>query len=491
MKPESFSVPSSERTSRDQPDPKIAEQIAQFRTQRKLLTKAFWIVVAVVIAIALIGIRTSSFENILGAVLIGIFALLPSYLWCSGKVSGMPILPVFALTHLWTHASPLLTEHSIVMTYSPETRFWAALTVVGFLGLGTAIWFHFVHKMVVPPAKYLMLQTDKGDNFFLVVLLASVMFNMYNVGGWFLLDGGIFSLVRGAILGMTALSVFVLAYRFGKKELSKQASGLFVFLLGLNMLSSSATMILVGTMSLFLLAAIAFVMGRQSIPWKVIVILCLCFALLHIGKGEMRAKYWNQTFKIQPWNYPTFYAEWVETSFRTMARNDKDSSESQSVLERSSTLQQLLLTQSETSKGLLFLDGATYAILPELLIPRLFNSDKITSHEGTTLLNIHYGRQTREDTFTTTIGWGLLAESYANFGLWGCAGLATFLGTLYGYVARWSMNMPLFSARSLFAVLLMAYAFQSEFTAGVYVAALFQSTTTLAIVSFLLMKVQK
>ncbi|CAN1212162.1 O-antigen polymerase [Tumidithrix helvetica PCC 7403] len=476
--------------TRNQADPRIVEQIAQFHTQRKLLTNAFWVAVAAIVAIALVTTKTSSFENILGAGLIAIFALLPSYMWCSGRVLGMPIFPVFALTHLWTHASPLLSEHPIVMTYTPDSRFFASLTVVGFLGLGTAVWFQFVKHASVPPTKYLVLKTERGDAFFLVVLFASVLFHMYTIGGWFLLDGGIFSLVRGAILGLTALSVFVLAYRFGKQELSKTTSGLFIILLGLDMIASSASMILVRAMSLFLLSAIAFIMGRQYIPWKTLAIVVLCFSLLHIGKGEMRSKYWYQSFTLQPWNYPAFYAEWMETALRSFTNNDKDNSESQSFLERSSTLQQLLLTQSETSKGLPYLDGATYAILPELLIPRLFNSDKITSHEGTTILNIHYGRQKREDTLKTTIGWGLLAESYANFGLWGCAGLAMVLGIVYGYVARWSMNMSLFSARSLFAVLLMAYAFQAEFTAGVYVAALFQSGITLAIVSFLLMKVQ-
>lgn len=483
------SDPKSASKLSDPTDPKTLETIAQVRKQHKLLTKAFWIAAAAIAFMGIVTIKTNSFENILGAALIAIFALLPSYLWCCGKALGMPIFPVFALTHLWTHANPLLSEHPTVMTYSAESRFWAALTVAVFLGLGTAIWFQFVNRAVIPPTRYRLLKTDKGDRLFLGILFLSVIFNMYNAGGWFLLDGGIFSLLRGAILGLTALSVFVLAYRFGKRELSKNTSGLFLFLLALNMLASSVSMILVSSMSLFLLAAIAFIMGRQAIPWKTIVIVILCFTLLHVGKAEMRSKYWNQNITVQPWNYPTFYLQWIESSLRSFTKDERES-ESQSFLERSSTLQQLLLTQTETSKGLPYLDGSTYAILPQLLIPRLFNSEKITSHEGTTLLNIHYGRQTREATLTTTIGWGLLAESYANFGLWGCAGLAAILGTAYGYVARWSMNMSFFSARSLFAVLLIAYAFQSEFTAGVYVAALFQSGITLAIVSFLLMQVQ-
>jgi hypothetical protein len=148
-------------------------------------------------------------------------------------------------------------------------------------------------------------------------------------------------------------------------------------------------------------------------------------------------------------------------------------------VERSSVIQMLMLTQSESPERYPYLYGQTYAILPELMIPRVFNAKKIVSHTGTHMLNIHYGRQTVFDTQTTTIAWGLLAESYANFGLLGCAGLAVVLGVAYGQCTRWSMNAPILSAQSLFAVLLLTCAFQSEWTAGVYVAALSQYSTVL------------
>src|SRR5207237_309774 len=102
--------------------------------------------------------------------------------------------------------------------------------------------------------------------------------------------------------------------------------------------------------------------------------------------------------------------------------------------------------------------------------------------------NIHYGVQTREDTAITTIGWGLLNEAYANFGLVGCAGLAVVLGIFYGSMARWSLNTPMLSARSLFTMMVLNFAIQTEFSASVYVTALFQTFVPLLAVTFLFMK---
>ena len=132
--------------------------------------------------------------------------------------------------------------------------------------------------------------------------------------------------------------------------------------------------------------------------------------------------------------------------------------------------------------------GDTYAIIPALLVPRIFNPTKMASHEGTYRLNIHYGFQTREDTAHNTIGFGLLNESYANFGYVGVTLLALVLGVYYGAVSRWAQNAPVLSFRSLFAVIVASYAFQTEFAAGVYVSALFQSTCALLILAALFMR---
>jgi hypothetical protein len=206
----------------------------------------------------------------------------------------------------------------------------------------------------------------------------------------------------------------------------------------------------------------------------------------------MRGKYWfsaNHSHFVQPWEYPAWYSEWASYSAAYIAKPTVEvKEEKQSPLERSSLMGLLLMAQEKTPTTVPYLSGTTYAIIPQLLIPRFLSPTKISSHEGTYLLNIHYGRQTRKDTATTTIGWGLMNEAYANFGYLGCVGLGGILGLLYGKAAQWSIHTPPLSARFLFCVVLMSYAFQSEFSAGVYVAALYQSTMVLIGISFLMMQ---
>jgi hypothetical protein len=473
-----------------QSSPKIANR------QQQTLLRGFWLIALALFVFELFFTNTASLKTNLAAILITAAALLPTYLWCADKALGMPVFPLFAVTFVWTHALPLVTDHPKVLQYTANSHLFASLTVSGFLGLATYIWFQFVKSTPPEPKSSVELNSRRGEPFFLLALVALIFFNIYKNGGWFFLDGGTYAATRGVVLGLSALANFVLAYRMGTKELSQGKSGLFLCLLLLSMVTSTVGLLLVDAASQFLVATVGFTIGRKKLPILIIIVMLLCISFLHYGKGEMRGKYWfgGSSANVQPWEYPAWYAEWAGYSSNYLFKNQSNlpysqkSEEKQSFLERSSTIHLLLLAQHKSPDEKPFLYGTTYAILPQLLIPRIFNNKKIASHEGTYLLNIHYGLQTRKDTFKTTIGWGLLAESYANFGLVGCAGLATILGFAYGKATRLSINAPILSAKFLFATLMIIYAFQTEFSAGVYVAALFQSGLALGAVVLVMMK---
>ena len=76
------------------------------RQQQQLLT-AFWIIAFGLLIYELFFPETKSLKSNFAAILITAAALLPSYLWCSGRAQGMPIFPFFALTYIWTYALPL------------------------------------------------------------------------------------------------------------------------------------------------------------------------------------------------------------------------------------------------------------------------------------------------------------------------------------------------------------------------------------------------
>jgi hypothetical protein len=166
--------------------------------------------------------------------------------------------------------------------------------------------------------------------------------------------------------------------------------------------------------------------------------------------------------------------------------------EKESFVERSSVIHMLMMAQEKIPEPYPFLEGKTYAIIPGLLVPRILNPNKLRSHEGTHLLNVHVRRQTYEQTWKTTIAWGLLPEAYANFGYFGCILIGGILGAFYGTITLAAIGTPPFSARMMFCVLVMSLALAStEWTAGVYAATLFQSSVPIVGMKYVFMKVYR
>ena len=162
--------------------------------------------------------------------------------------------------------------------------------------------------------------------------------------------------------------------------------------------------------------------------------------------------------------------------------------ESWTLSQRISMVPLLLKVQAETPDKYPFMNGATYEVIPQLLIPRLLNANKLTAHEGSHRLSIYYGLLTREGTETTTIAWGPLIEAYANFGMMGVVGLALVVGMVNGAVAKAAAGVPIVSLRMLVAIVFTALALQVEWTAGVYASALFQALVIICAAGFVLMR---
>lgn len=463
------------------------------------LTTVFWILATALVMYELFSETASLWLNVM-CVLVTAIALVPSYLWCTRKALGMPIFPMFSITFIWTYALPLISDNPEVLKYSVEQRLFAGYTTLSFLAVGCAVWFQFVKKLPPPRLSYLLLTGSKGNKIFFIMLVASVLFNVASVGGWLTLislNGGTFSLLRNTVVAFTALSSFVLTYRFGREELTNSQSRMLVLLIASFMISSALNFLLIASATVFLGSVAAFIIGKRRVPVVLLLTVVLCLSFLHSGKAEMRSRYWGtseHTGYIQPWQYPTVYGEWVNSSIDKFGWKNRITGTSlengQAFSDRASVVHMLMLSQSLSPQTIPFLEGYTYQFLPEMLIPRIFYPQKPWSHEGTFRLNIHYGRQDREQARRTTIAWGLLAEAYANFGFLGCIGLAIILGSFYGWVGHLSINAPILSLQSLVAAFLMTYAIQSEWTAGVYVAALSQHAVVLAAIAIFLMKKQ-
>lgn len=459
------------------------------------LSRAFWVLSAGLFAMYLYALLDNHFSDVAWAFLISCVALFPGYLWCSGRAQGVPVLPLFAASHVWAFAFPFISNHPIVAYYDRDQLATAAATVMAFLVLATVVWYLFVggQSKQSHHETRMAFSSAAGDGLFFAMLALSSVFTLVVYGGLLGLSASVMSSFRGVILGLGSLGIFVLAYRWGSGGLPGKHVKWFVFLLIAFMLVNGTSTLLVGSMTSFLLAVIGYSVGSRRVPWGVFALGLAIFVFLHVGKGEIRSRYLygenDGSGKIATLSkYPAFYLEWIDDSFRIFSGKG-DLRVGESLLQRASLLHILLMVQQESPDLVPYLNGETYAHIPQQLIPRIFDPDKISSHEGTVLLNLHYGLQiSRDDAAVTSIGWGLLSEAYANFGNWGVAILAIFLGSLFGALSRWGMNSPVLSFRFLCNLLVLALCFNTEISAGALFASAYQSFLALVGVSFPLMK---
>lgn len=462
--------------------------------QKLWVMRAFWLMTAGLITLILV--QDATFQSTLGALMILAAALFPIYLWCSGKAKGLPIFPLLSLTFIFTHALPLINNDSRILNYPPEQHLNSALTVTFFLFFSTIIWFNFVKTAPFPPQKYKAFNLQTGENFFLFLLAIESVYNLAFQSGllWAIgITGGILPIIRAAFI-LNFLGAFILSYRLGKEELSPFKSKLFVIVLFINVISNVIGLYLNPAVRPILGAIFGYTLGRGKFPWKITTICLVVIFFLNIGKSEMRAKYWSgeNALVLAPWKA---IPEWVEYSLEELnkpshrvetGKNSK--SEWVESLDRASIVHLLMLIQTRTNPSdIAYLKGETYTIIPEVIVPRVLKPNKIRTQEGNHILTVHYGLGSYEYTLKTSIGWGLLQEAYANFGYLGCVGLSVFYGVLYGQTTRWSMHTHILSFRTIWALLIMSTALQTEFTMGTFVSVVFQGTVVLLAIRYFFM----
>ena len=417
-------------------------------------------------------------------------ALLPSYLWCAGKVHGLPIVPVFALSTFPAYILPIQRSSEVLAQFNQETELKALLCLTAFLLVITAVWHQMCNNPGVAPKTCRMMQIE-GSTWILVLFLILGMF--FQLAGLFFyqFSGGLFSLLRGYTSNGAMLAMFVFAFRLGTGSLSFPIKILLFGVVGLLIVVDATSFILAGTLVRLAVIGAGYTLGSQKIPWKSAIAVISLLAVLHAGKAEMRATYWKEgqgSSQITIADYPAVFAEWIGAGIKVLQTGKNEGEERESAAERSALVKVLLRIMEWTPDKKPFLQGETYRGIPALLVPRILYKEKGIAHLANWILAYQYEFLTMEELGKTSVGFDLLSEAYANYGYLGIGFLAVFLAVFYGLVGRLSTGVPLLSLRFLFAVLVLSGTISSNNTMGVFVTTLWQSTMALATVGILLMK---
>lgn len=414
--------------------------------------------------------------------------LISFLLWSDRGGSCIPLLPFFLFTNFLVYGLPFLFlsnydfPDQYVDLVTLPLLLWQPMIILGWL-LVPRNWFQR------RPQRSLI---DLGaSQHYLPHLLLLLSLSLYLILSSPLtpdiIGDSSFTAIRSVLFSTLTILVlpagFIGAYRWSRGQLRDPIvfwviATIFFWAYILSLLLSSAQ-------GLVLSILLGLWIGRSRHALLISISLLLLVSFLHVGKAVMREKYWSESAaKPSP---PQLLYEWYQSSMYQLMLPSTDAAKSASLQVRTSNVGMLLYAQLQLQRGTPALMGQTYALIPQVLVPRILNPDKVRSQEGQVVLNLHFGRQlSRRDTEKTYIAWGLLPESVGNYGpsLGPCiAGLC--VGILCRCIELVGFDQDLLSRpglESLIAGILLIASY--EMVSTTLAAALFQSLVIIELTTF-------
>jgi hypothetical protein len=423
---------------------------------------------------------TDSVDEMVAYLLVTSAAAAPAVMWIRGGGGGIPVLPAVSTLYLIYYAVPILRKNVGMMDFGSQEILSAAVSVFLFLLAATLAWWlvHFGARQrprVAGPDLISETQMQRimffglaFGNVYLIALYPGLLSGL----------GSFFGVVRSAALTTATVACFMLGHARAQGWLRGQKWALTVAGLGLMVVLSWLSLFLVGGVMFCISALLGYVITSKRIPWLVLSAAAVALIVLHAGKDEMRRKYWQEgrSSEMSILGAPGRMAEWIGAGMTAITSGDYYDS----AIDRASLLYLLMRVQRLTPDYVPMLEGKSYAVLPDMLVPRFLDPDKIASQAAMNMLNVHFGFQTVEGTQKTAVGWGLIAEGYANFGRVGVIGIGVVLGLLCGFVERWSAGAALISLPSFVAVVLLMQLINLEGDVAALATSLAQSVLAIA-----------
>jgi hypothetical protein len=427
-------------------------------------------------------VRTET--HLLLGLAMAVLATWPALAWIKNKRTSLPVFEVFMLTGLNAYALPLLNGHESLVLYSIGDITTAAIAVILFQLTAIVVYEAIRGQAMTGSFWRDELITKDAGKWLLQGMAVNCVYtciSTFTVLVPFSLEG----ILRAVFFGIGLICTFVTSRRLGAGELTPAERAYFFVMLLVQCLVTIATLFLVGAVSTLVLAVIGYVSSSRRVPFVASFGILVLLAILHHGKSAMRAVYWEgENRRIPtPTQLPEFFTEWVTQGLKP-ADDASDPKLTAKLIDRTSLFQMMCLVTSLTPAQQPFMGGETYKDIPAQFVPRFLWANKPTGHVSTSKLSIYYGLQSDEDTATTTIGFGLLAEAYANFGFFGLFGLGAFFGFLLKKAQGWAAESPMLSGGGLLIVILLAWCFQTEFTLSMWLASFYQASVAILVVPY-------
>jgi hypothetical protein len=415
----------------------------------------------------------------------------PIFRWARDSDGTLPIFPLFALTLAPAFGLQFLARHPVVMEYPPTSHFAASLKLGAFLVVAIAAWRAVSRRAARPRRSLYLLPWDRLVWLSLVAVAAGALFEVVVRFGLVALPQQASSAIRFTASNVALFGCFYGAYVWGRGGFGAAAILFYLGCLGVIAALLAADFVIASIVLYVIVGLAGFGIARGRIPLLFLLGLLVALSILHAGKSDVRQRYARSTAHIE--EVPQRMRDWGELGLRA-TREKLEGGEHLAprrrtdLLQRVSLMHLFLLAQERMPDEVPRLNGATYRLVPRILVPRLLMPNKPRAHDGTHLIGVHFGLITWEGTRTTTIGCGLQNEAYVNFGLVGLLGLGLLLGAGLGQVERLVRGYPVNSLRFILAIVVLRTMINTEMSAGVFASTLLQGTVATLAVSLVVMR---
>lgn len=409
------------------------------------------------IALALIGpFQARSLEQMASYAVVLVAALAPTFMWFRIGAPSIPILPVVSMAYIPYYAWPILSTSQNLFSFTDWEILRAALTIALYLFAAMIGW-----RMLIRPARAGNGPTAQNPIDHRVVrvvsagLVVGIIYEIALITGWLYWTGPFFGVARAAAVTLATIACFLTGAARAQRLLRGRAWAAALTALGALVVLTWTSLFLIGGIVYLLAVLFGHVIVTRRVPWHWAIASFVVLAILHAGKAEMRAKYWeaqsNYSASLSITDLPGFTKEWLADGIAAIRDGDSDTG----LINRASLLQIVLRVQRATPDRIDYLGGETYSLVPRTLVPRFVDPNKPTSQAAMDLLNVRYGVLTLQNTEVTAVGWGLVAEAFANFGYLGVVMIGVLFGVFCALLSNASARANIVSRVMLLSIATM------------------------------------
>lgn len=374
--------------------------------------------------------------------------LLPLYLWLTAGAPGLPTLPLTAALSIIYYAVPVLRGE--MSGQDPEQVLYATASVGCFLISAT-----IPYWLLLQPARRRQFRGSFEDTgrsrtaeLAFISLAVGIAFYVLTYADWLDWLGNYDGLFRAMTLSFGSIGCYLVGSARAQNQLHGERWVAALLCLGMITALSINGLLLVGAAVCLLGAILGYVVTARRLPWITLAIAFGIISIFQAGKAEIRAERADTGSAVSLTELPGTIFEWFTDGIDVLWTGAQQTD----ALERATLLWIVLRVENSTPDFVPYLGGETYELLPHIILPRFIEPEKVRSQAGLNLLAVRYGLQSLDATDRTTIGFGPVAEAYANFGFTGVLVVGAVFGALCGAITWFGAGGSAISPRMLMSI---------------------------------------